>query len=303
VSLVNRNIESCKIENYLLIGARKYFIDNNYIEINVPHLTNATGSCENMDTLFSINCFGNQVFLAQTGQLYLETLVDTYNKVYCLSPSFRAEPRVDNRHLIEFPLLEIEINKNFDKLLLEIENIFHSMFSYIQKKTGRFNHLQLPPYKKIKYKDAIDELNLEWGEDISSVNENKLLNKYDQPFFLTHFPIEMKFFNMKQNSKNKRIVNSADLILPYGGESVGAAEREHEYQQLKYRLITSIMFKQLKDKGKGIEDFKWYLDYYKDPRILHSGCGIGLTRVVQYVMENTDIRNCITYPVNKEIIW
>lgn len=37
-----------RIEASLLRGARKYFDANDFIEIVVPHLTRATGACENI---------------------------------------------------------------------------------------------------------------------------------------------------------------------------------------------------------------------------------------------------------------
>jgi asparaginyl-tRNA synthetase len=62
------------------------------------------------------------------------------------------------------------------------------------------------------------------------------------------------------------------------------------------------MFKQLVSKGGSIEDFKWYLDFYKEPRLLHSGCGIGLNRVTQFVLGTNDIRATTAFPLNKESI-
>jgi len=286
------------LENEILLGARSYFRENDYTEVIVPHITMATGSCENINTLFHIDYWGREVYLSQTGQLYLETLIDRYRKVYCVSPSFRAEPRVDERHLTEFTLLEIELDTNFNGLLKEIENIFYYMLVGLKDKYG---HLQLPPYPRITYERACNILDIEYGSDISSSQEKKLIETHDnKPLFLTHFPIHMKFFNMKRNGN---VVNSADLIIPYGGECVGAAEREHEYNELRDRLVTSDMFKQLNNRGKGIDEFRWYLDYYKKHRILHSGCGIGLSRVVQYILKESDIRKCTTYPINREMVW
>jgi len=63
-----------KIEASLLKGARKYFDKNEFVEVVVPHVTKATGACENIATMFSVNYFGEQSYLSQTGQLYLETL-------------------------------------------------------------------------------------------------------------------------------------------------------------------------------------------------------------------------------------
>jgi len=115
----------------------------------------------------------------------------------------------------------------------------------------------------------------------------------------------MKFFNMLiDDDPVLDMVKSADLIVPYGGECVGAAEREFKFERLKQRLTDSVMFKQLQKQGKGIEEFDWYLDYYKEKnRLPHAGCGIGLSRVVQYVLKEKDIRNCVTYPTNRESVW
>ncbi|MBU0530722.1 MAG: hypothetical protein KKC05_03535, partial [Nanoarchaeota archaeon] len=88
-----------KIEAELLRGARAYFDANGFTEVVVPHITRATGSCENMDTLFGLDFFGRQAYLRQTGQLYLESFVPRLGRVFCVGPSFRAEPSVDERHL------------------------------------------------------------------------------------------------------------------------------------------------------------------------------------------------------------
>ena len=61
------------------------------------------------------------------------------------------------------------------------------------------------------------------------------------------------------------------------------------------------MFRLLKERGGGLEDFAWYLNFYKEfgghP---HSGCGIGLGRVMQFVLGVDDIRGSTVWPVNRE---
>jgi asparaginyl-tRNA synthetase len=86
------------------------------------------------------------------------------------------------------------------------------------------------------------------------------------------------------------------------GEAVGAAEREYRYDKLYRRLADSTMLRQLVEKGGSIEDFKWYLEFYKAHGSLHSGCGIGLNRVTQFVLGTDDIRATTAFPLNKESI-
>ena len=107
---------------------------------------------------------------------------------------------------------------------------------------------------------------------------------------------------MKENEENPLIVNSADLPLLFSGEAVGAAEREYEYEKLKKRLLNSTMLKQLIEKGGSPKDFDWYLEFYKKHGEPHSGCGIGLNRVTQFILGSNDIRTTTVFPLNRESI-
>src|SRR5579875_253664 len=112
---------------------RYKLFDNHFVEITVPHITKATGACENIATMFDLDFFGERRYLSQTGQLYLEVLTPYLNKVFAIGPSFRAEPSVDERHLVEFTLIEIEFKGNFLQLLDHIEKILHSMIQEVVK--------------------------------------------------------------------------------------------------------------------------------------------------------------------------
>jgi len=300
-----------KIEAELLKGARAYFEANGFTEVVVPHITRATGSCENMDTLFGLDFFGRQAYLRQTGQLYLESFVPRLGRVYCVGPSFRAEPTVDDRHLTEFTLVEIELPYDLNELMGHIEGTIFSMIQYILKnKQKEMEILGIDkrklqdisiPFKKITYEDAINHLGLKWGSDLKSKDEHELMENFgNKPLFVTHYPREIKFFNMRKNRKKPEVVNSTDLLLPHAGESVGSAEREHEHDELITRLKESYMFKQLEKKGGTLEDFSWYLDVLKKGSIPHAGCGFGLNRITQFILGTSDIRHSTAFPQNME---
>ena len=305
-----------KIESSLLKGARKYFEDHNFIEVVAPHLTRATGACENVATMFQLDYFGLNSYLSQTAQLYLEVLTPFLGKVWCIGPSFRAEPYADERHLSEFTLVELEFAGSFNELLAHIEGTICSMINYALKEredelrllnvnVERLRKIKMP-FEKITYNEAVGllaEYGVEWGDDLKSHHERTLVQMHgNMPLFVTHFPKAIKFFNMRENDENPMIVNSADLLLPMSGEAVGAAEREYRYEKLYQRLADSTMLKQLIEKGGSIDDFKWYLEFYKVHGSLHSGCGIGLNRVTQFVLETDDIRATTAFPLNKESI-
>jgi asparaginyl-tRNA synthetase len=304
------------IESELLKSARTYFEKNNFTEVVVPHITRITGACENIDTLFGLNYFGEDAFLVQTGQLYLEALIPRLGNVFCIGPSFRAEPGVDERHLTEFTLVEIEFPGDFNALLTHVENTIYEMLHGVLKNKRhdlellgvditRLEKIKLP-FRRMTYTEAIEKLlkygiEIKWGDDLKSLHE-KMLVADGTPTFITHYPEAIKFFNMRRNDDNNKVVNSSDLILPFGGEAVGSAEREHDYDVLKEKLLKSTMYKQLQEKGKNIDDFGWYLDVVKKHKIQHAGCGIGLNRVTQFILGSNDIRHSTAYPMNAETL-
>lgn len=305
-----------RIESSLLKGARRYFEEQGFTEVVVPHMTKATGACENIATMFEINYFGPKRYLSQTGQLYLEVLTPFLKKVWCVGPSFRAEPLADERHLTEFTLIELEFAGNFKELLDNVEGTICSMIDsalaereeelmFLNADTERLRRVR-KPFAKMTYTKAIEllaDFGVEWGDDLKSSHEKMLVNLAgNRPLFVTHFPKAIKFFNMKENDEDSSIVNSADLLLPVSGEAVGAAEREYRREKLRERLADSTMFKQLVEKGGSLEDFKWYLKFYGNHGFLHSGCGIGLNRVTQLVLGTDDIRATTAFPMNRESI-
>ncbi len=323
------------LTDQVLQSARRYLVQENYTEVTTPRIVRASGACENINTLFEVsadNDFhwfnGHKSYLAQTGQLYLEALVPTLGNVYCVGSSFRAEPKVDNRHLTEFLMIEIEHPGDFDKLLSYMEGFIYQIAQDIvkqEKKQAIFglsletmDRLSVCPqiFNKITYNQAIEKLQnlnekIVWGDDISSAQEKILVeNNNNQPLFITRFPDPMwkfdkeieveKFFNMLPDAENPGLVLSADLILPFGGESAGAAARAHEAEVLEKRLLNSRMYKRLLDRGGNLADFGWYIGQVKtNGAIPHAGCGFGIARIIQWLLGESDIRQAVAFPANK----
>src|SRR5258708_12440748 len=101
-----------------------------------------------------------------------------------------------------------------------------------------------PPFRRITYTEAVEQLNkmgiaTAWGDDLDRKREIAILEWTQFPTFITHYPLELKFFNMRQNREDGRLVNAADLLLPGLGEVYGGAEREEDPIRLHQRLMNS----------------------------------------------------------------
>lgn len=296
-------------------GARKYLESNSFIDMSyhMPVIVGVTGACENVNTLYKID--NKKLFLAQSDQLYLEIWTPKVpsGKLYCMIPSSRNEVDVDKRHLNQFPLLELEMLGELDELISQIENTIKSGISKVLDTNVEVdrNYLKLivaSPFKRIRYTDALEFLkkkgfDLIFGDDLLHSHEITIANHFG-PVFITHYPLEIKFFNMKQNSEDPHLVNSCDLILPCAGESTGAAERETEYHKIVSRLKASPMYRTLIQQGIEDNDFEWYLNEHLNPDGSqkqipnHSGCGIGLARIMQFIFNAEDIHDVMLYPID-----
>lgn len=329
-------LSTALLEAQVFKSGRKYLEGEGFIEIFPPRIVRASGACENVNTLFEVSSnkdfkwFGNgkkhQAYLAQTGQLYLEAFVPYLSKVYCVGPSFRAEPGSDNRHLTEFQMMEIEFAGNFDNLLHYIESFVYNIANDIvklpiekQKQMG-LNELDVARlaktksiFPKITYTQAIEKLGLNWGDDISSKKEADLVAMHDNhPLFITRYPDPMwdhkkdieveKFFNMLPDKANPGLVLSADLILPISGESVGSAARVDDPETLVYRLTNSRMYNRLLKMGGDMEDFEWYVNRSKEKMVPHAGCGFGMSRILKWIAGKDDIKQAVTFASNQHQI-
>lgn len=294
-------------------GARRYVEGRGFVGVhNAPEIVGVTGACENVDTLFRVDYFGRQAYLAQSDQLYLELLTPTLGKVYAEIQSFRAEPEADARHLCQFALFEIEHLGGLDELIEHLSGIVHwalyevatscesELREYFDRDPAQLRRLE---FARLTYTDAIERLRpefsgLTWGDDLRAEHELRLTELYG-PCFVTHYPLPIKFFNMKQNADNPRVVNSTDLLLPFAGESAGAAEREHDHDAIQRRLKASAMYQRLIALGGKDEDFAWYLDAHKGREVpLHSGAGLGMARLAQFILGVRDIREAVPFVIN-----
>lgn len=318
-----------KINESLNRGAYDNYKKSGLTYVDVPEMVGITGACENVDTLFKVkNRFDLPLFFTQTGQLSLEQSLQSLPGVFTVIHSGRDEEQEDERHLRQFRLTEEEFDctlagmkrnnydeeKMFSSLLDHIQSTIQSMVLRVLRENETvlkkfykrdINKLRLTikrNFYRIPYEEAIKLLNsqgfpdLRFGDDLKADHEAKivsLLNKKNDeiPVFITKYPKEIKFFNMKVSERDQRVVLSADLIFPYSGEGTGSAVREHDFDKLKNRLLGSTMYRLHIGRGGRYADFKWYLDIIKSKKSQpHAGYGIGNERVIQYILGIRDIR-------------
>ena len=291
-----------KVKASLLRGAREWFHDNDYVEVTPPIITGV--AAEESTTLFQVKYFDRIAYLSQSAQFYLESLIYSLDKVYSLTPSFRAEKSRTPRHLAEYWHLEMEAAwlENEDNMKVQeqlITSMLHNAvkecpeeLTFMKRDPATLQRIE-PPFERMKYEEAMETLqkkglDVSWGSDLGAIEERALTQDRLVPMFVVNYPKELKPFYMKENHEDTRTYKNSDLLAPEGyGEIVGGSERETD---------NDLMLERLRDKGESIENYKWYLDLRKYGSVPHSGFGLGLERIVTWVCKLDHIRDSIPYP-------
>ncbi|PJA18146.1 MAG: asparagine--tRNA ligase [Candidatus Diapherotrites archaeon CG_4_10_14_0_2_um_filter_31_5] len=291
-----------KIRSTMLYAVREFYKKENYFECSPAIIT--PNACEGGTTLFPLKYFGEQRFLSQSGQMYLEVMIFALGKVFSLTPSFRAEKSKTARHLTEYWHLEGECAwMNMDDQMGEIEK----MVSFICQKIAKENPVELKqlgrdpkdleairvPFSRISYDEAIDVLEkkyktkIPWGTDLS-IKEEKILSEDEKiPFFIYDYPTAIKAFYAKETADPKKCF-SFDLIGPEGyGELCTGGQRED---------VNENMLKKLKKEKIPLENYNWYLDLRKYGSVPHSGFGIGIERLLRWICKLDSIKETIPFP-------
>jgi asparaginyl-tRNA synthetase len=291
-----------KIRDEVFRSARAYLRSEGFYETTSPMFVSTMG--EEGAELFEVEYFGKKVYLTQTSQMHLEPQLFAMEKVFILAPSFRAEKSRTRKHLTEFWHLEVEEAWcDHECNLKRQEGLISAMcHSVADNRRPELKEIDVdperlysvkPPFDRMTYDEAIEicqraGLDIEWGQDIRTEAEHILTDDREKFLFIEFYPKEIKSFYMKHNEDDPRTFKNDDLLAPGGfGEMIGGSERETDYQ----RIIDN-----LNRIGDDPKKYEWYLEIRKYGSVPHSGFGVGVDRLMTWMLDLEHIRDCIPFP-------
>jgi len=280
----------------------RYLVENGFVEVFTPKIV-ASGA-EGGATLFKIDYFGKEAYLAQSPQLYKQMLMSTgLDRVFEIGPAFRAEPSDTVRHVSEFISFDAEmahIRSMRDVLdVLEgcVQYTVKGIAEQCQELLSKANAEIRPPktpYPVITYSDALDLVNGEgckiaMGEDLGTEGEKSLgdvltAKGYDV-YWITEYPEEAKHFYIMEKDGTPF---SFSFDLDYRGQEIASGgQREHRYDRLVERMGK---------KGLEPSSFDFYLNAFAYGMPPHGGWGLGVERLLQKMLGLPNIRETILFP-------
>jgi asparaginyl-tRNA synthetase len=296
-----------RIRAEIIKAARDFFDERGFTLTDPPILTPA--ACEGTTTLFPVEYFGDQAYLTQSGQLYIEATAMALGKVYSFGPTFRAEKSKTRRHLTEFWMVEPEV------AFLELDGLMdlaEQFISFIVARVLEHRRPELetigrdvarlekitPPFPRITYDEAVRRLQeahaqgqletrFEYGGDLGSPDETYLSSQYEKPVMVHRYPAAVKAFYMEPDSQRPDLALCVDVLAPEGyGEIIGGSQRIGSHE---------LLLKRIRDHGLPEEAFKWYLDLRKYGGVPHAGFGMGIERAVAWICGLEHVRETIPF--------
>jgi len=298
-----RNQAIFEIRGQVLKSVRNFLLGRDFSEITTPKIIGS--ATEGGTELFPIMYFDREAFLVQSAQLYKEQLSGVYERVFEISPAFRAEKSHTKRHICEIFTLDVEMSfvdmydvlKTLEELVVNvITNIRENNMAAL-KTLNMENETIVPelPLSRYRYDEILEllenkyKISIEWGEDISTEAYRKLGKELTGYYYITHWPMIIKPFYIQPSIDNK-YSESFDLQMGWL-ELTSGGTRVHNRVQLEDAI---------EKKGLNASSFESHLIAYDFGMPPHAGFGLGIARWITYICGLDDIREAVMYPRTPE---
>ena len=293
-----------KIRHTIVGAIHNFFRGRGYYEFDAPIFQ--PSQSEGGATLFEVKYFDDIMYLSQTWQLYAEAGIFSLGKIYNMGPTFRAEKSKTSRHLAEFWMAEMEaawmtLDDITDVAKDEIRFIVQEVLKHnkkeleiLERDIKLLEHYAKAEYPTIKYAEALEilnneyQMNVPWGKDLRTKEEEKIAEHFKVPVVVTHYPTEIMGFYKPPSEENPKEALCFDMLAPEGYcEIIGGSERS---------LLVEDMKRRLEADGEDPENYSWYFALRRYGSVPHSGYGLGVERVVQWMCGLDNIKDAIPFP-------
>lgn len=293
-----------KIRSAYVQAREAFFAKEGFTRFDAPILQ--PSQCEGGSTLFEVKYYKEKTYLSQSWQLYAEAGVFGLEKIYNFGPTFRAEKSKTSRHLSEFWMAEMEAAW-FD--LKDVSEFAKKELKYCIKTTAEkcreeFALLEQDPdalikmcekeWPTIKYREALqlikekDGIEVPFGKDLRTEEEKAIMQHYDTPVAVTHYPVSAMAFYKPRDPQNPDEALCFDMLAPaIGTEIVGGSQRSLDVKDMQERLEA---------EGEDIKNYDWYMDLRRYGSVPHAGYGVGTERVIAWITATENIKDCIPFP-------
>jgi nondiscriminating aspartyl-tRNA synthetase len=285
-----------------LRGFRETLSEAGFTEVQTPKIVGT--STESGANVFEVDYFGRPAFLAQSPQLYKQTLVGVFERVFEVGPVFRAEPHDTVRHVAEYVSLDAELGfvRDHRDVIAVLRDVLAGMVQAIEAYAGASARLldvplpRVPPeIPVVHFTEALRIAGAPGDEPDLAPEHERAVSAWaweehrSELVAVEGYPMRKRpFYTHPQTTpaSDPRWSNSFDLLFR-GLELTTGGQRLHRYQD--YRDI-------LAATGQDEAPLAGYLEAFRHGMPPHGGFAIGLERWVARLVGAANIREVTLFP-------
>lgn len=271
----------------------KFFFDKNFIFVEPPVLHEAIA---NKKSEVYVPLYNGKYSLSSSNALFMGMYASEFNKVFTISRCFRDECDTLN-HLVEFDILEAEIlNCTMDDMIQLIQSYLEFILGQLSKAspintssdlTTRITKLkdEFAPHI-MTYDDFVSNLSgddYDTRIDISDI-DYLVSKKLKEIIIIVDYPTRFATWTSKNKGNGKSI--AMNILLPESyGELCEGCERTNDVELLQNKIRIA-----------KVEPIQWYVDSVKKIKTDRCGFGLGIDRLVRWIIGANQISDTRFFP-------
>ena len=271
----------------------KFFFDRDFIFVEPPVLHEAIA---NKKSEIYIPLYNGKYSLSSSNALFMGMYASEFNKVFTISKCFRDECDTLN-HLVEFDILEVEmLNCTMDDMIQLIQSYLEfvldqllesSSIKSLSELTARIMKLkdELTPHI-MTYDDFVSNLSGDDYDERTDISDVDYLvsKQLKEIVIIVDYPTRFATWTSKNIGNGKSI--AMNILLPETyGELCEGCERTNDVELLQNKIRLA-----------KVGPIQWYVDSVKKITTDRCGFGLGIDRLVRWIIGADQIRDTRFFP-------
>lgn len=271
----------------------KFFFDRDFIFVVPPVLHEAIA---NKKSEIYIPLNNGKYSLSSSNALFMGMYASEFNKVFTISKCFRDECDTLN-HLVEFDILEVEmLNCAMNDMIQLIQSYLEfvldqllesSSIKSLSELTARIMKLkdELTPHI-MTYDDFASNLSGDDYDERTDISDVDYLvsKQLKEIVIIVDYPTRFATWTSKNKGNGKSI--AMNILLPEAyGELCEGCERTNDVELLQNKIRLA-----------KVEPIQWYVDSVKKIKTDRCGFGLGIDRLVRWIIGADQIRDTRFFP-------
>ena len=291
--ITNKKRQAVVVRSEIERFTSQFFFERDFVFVEPPVLHEAIA---NKKAEIYVPLYDGKYSLSSSNALYMGMYASEFGKVFTMSKCFRDEDDTSN-HLIEFDILEVEmLNCTLDDMLEIIKTYLKYVLKQLKKSTLIKPYTELTKRVERLYHDFAPQIMTydDFIGQLSGVEHVKNIDISDIDYLVTKqlkevviivdYPTKFATWTSKKKENGKSI--AMNILLPESyGELCEGCERTNDVDLLQNKLRFA--------KADAIQ---WYVDSVKKINDNRCGFGLGIDRLVRWIVGIDGISDTRFFP-------